>query len=480
MKENRMGTMPVAKLLVVMSLPIIASMFVQALYNVVDTYFISSVSQLGVTALGYAFPIQNIMIGLAVGIGVGMNALVSKALGQKNRKKAAKIGMQGILIALCSFVVFFIIGMFVSEPFMAHMVKNLNEPQAVKEEIISLGSDYLHIVCCLSVGLFLEITFERILQATGKTIYTMISQGSGAIINIALDYIFVLGKFGCPQMGVKGAAIATVIGQFCAAGISIIFNLTKNTEFKLKFSDIKPNAHFIGEVLYIGMPSVLMVAIGSVMNFLLNKMVLNAYGADPITVFAYYFKLQSFVFMPVFGLNNGMIPIIGYNYGAGHKKRLYDTVKIAFAFAFVLMFVGFLCFQLFPQEILSFFSVSESMMEVGVPALRTISISFLFAGICIVCAAVCQALGKSMYSFWVSFGRQLVALIPAALILSAIFHDVKAVWWAFPIAEVVSLALSLYFVKRVLGKLSWNKELVAADADEPFSDDDTDLYEYEE
>ena len=346
MKENKMGTMPVAKLLITMSLPIIASMFVQAFYNVVDTYFISSVSQLGVTALGYAFPIQNIMIGLAVGIGVGMNALVSKALGQKNQKKAAKIASQGILIAICSFTVFFLIGLFASQFFMEHMVQNLNEPLAVKEEIVALGTDYLHIVCCLSIGVFLEITFERILQATGKTIFTMISQGSGAIINIVLDYIFVLGKFGVPQMGVKGAAIATVIGQFAAAGISILFNLTKNTEFKLKFKDMKPDKHFVGEILYIGMPSVLMVAIGSVMNFLLNKFVLNVYGADPITVFAYYFKLQSFVFMPVFGLNNGMIPIIGYNYGAGHKKRLYDTVKIAYILAVALMLIGFLAFQL--------------------------------------------------------------------------------------------------------------------------------------
>ena len=479
MKENKMGTMPVGKLLITMSLPIIASMFVQAFYNVVDTYFISSVSQLGVTALGYAFPIQNIMIGLAVGIGVGMNALVSKALGQKNRKKAAKIAMQGVLIALCSFVVFFFVGLFVSEFFMEHMVKSLNEPQGVKEEIVALGTDYLHIVCCLSTGVFLEITFERILQATGKTIFTMVSQGTGAVVNIVLDYIFVLGKFGVPQMGVKGAAIATIIGQFVAAGISILFNLTKNTEFKLHFSDLKPNKHYIGEILYIGMPSVLMVAIGSVMNFLLNKVVLNAYGAAPITVFAYYFKLQSFVFMPVFGLNNGMVPIIGYNYGAGHKKRLYDTVKTAYIFAELLMLIGFAVIQIFPREILSVFSVDEAMMAVGVPALRIISLSFLFAGICIVSGSVCQALGKSMYSFWVSFGRQLVALIPAALLLSWIFHAVKAVWWAFPIAEIVSLIMSLYFVRRVLHKLTWNKELVSADADEPFSDDDEDMYEYE-
>ncbi|MBR2591195.1 MAG: MATE family efflux transporter [Clostridia bacterium] len=479
MKENKMGTMPVAKLLITMSLPIIASMFVQAFYNVVDTYFISSVDQLGVTALGYAFPIQNIMIGLAVGIGVGMNALVSKALGQRNRKKAAKIGMQGILIALCSFALFFIIGMFVSEPFMMHMVKTLNDSPEIKDQIVTLGSDYLHIVCCLSIGLFLEITFERILQATGKTIFTMISQGSGAIINIVLDYIFVLGKFGMPRMGVKGAALATVIGQFCAAGISILFNLTKNTEFKLHLSDIKPNKHFVGEILYIGMPSVLMVAIGSLMNFLLNKFVLNVYGTDPITVFTVYFKLQSFVFMPVFGLNNGMVPIIGYNYGAGHKKRLYDTIKVGYIFAVVLMLFGFLAFQIFPTEILSVFSVDEDMMAVGVPALRIMSVSFLFAGICVVSASVCQALGKSMYSFWVSFGRQLVALIPAALLLSYIFQDVKAVWWAFPIAEIVSLILSLYFVRRVLKKLNWNKELVSAEADEPFSDEDADMYEYE-
>lgn len=472
MKENKMGTMPVAKLLITMSLPIIISMLVQALYNVVDTYFISAVSQLGITALGYAFPIQNIMIGLAVGVGVGMNALVSRSLGERNRKKAAKIASQGVFIAMCSFAVFFLIGLFGSEYFMRLMVRNLNESQAVKNEIVALGTDYLQIVCCLSIGVFLEITFERILQATGKTVYTMISQGSGAIINIVLDYIFVLGKFGVPQMGVKGAAIATVIGQFAAAGISIIFNLTRNTEFKLKFSDLKPNKHYIGEIIYIGLPSVLMVAIGSLMNFLLNKYVLNVYGADPITIFAYYFKLQSFVFMPVFGLNNGMVPIIGYNYGAGHRQRLKNTIKISYVFAVTLMLIGFAAFQLLPREILSLFSVNEQMMSVGIPALRTISISFIFAGICIVSGSVCQALGKSMYSFWVSFGRQLVALIPAAMILSAIFHNINAVWWAFPFAEIVSLTLSLFFVKRVLDRLNWNKELVPEDADEPFSDDD--------
>ena len=456
MKENKMGTMPVVKLLITMSLPIIISMAVQAFYNIVDTYFISMVSQMGITALGYAFPVQNIMIAMATGTGVGINALASKALGEKNKPKASKIAMQGVLIALCAFGLFFLVGLFGAEPFMRLMVKNLNETAAVKNEIIKLGADYLKIVCCASAGIFLEISFERILQSTGKTLFTMFSQGTGAITNIVLDYVFVLGKFGCPKMGIKGAAIATVIGQFVAAILAIIFNLTKNSEYSLKLADIKPNKHYIGEILYIGLPSVLMVAIGSLMNFLLNKVILNAYGADPITIFAYYFKLQSFIFMPLFGLNNGMVPILGYNYGARNKDRLYKTIKTAMCFAFGLMMLGLAAFQLFPAQILSIFSVTPSMMEIGVKAFRIISLAFIFAGICIVCISVCQALGKSKYAFWISFGRQLVALIPAAYILSAIFHDVNAVWWAFPIAELVSLLLSLYCIRRVLTRLDWS------------------------
>ncbi len=456
MKENKMGTMPIVKLLITMSLPIIISMAVLAFYNIVDTYFISMVSQRGITALGYAFPVQNIMIAMATGTGVGINALASKALGEKNKPKASKIAMQGVLIALCASALFFLIGLFGSEPFMRLMVKNLNETEDVRNEIIKLGADYLKIVCCVSAGIFIEISFERILQSTGKTIFTMFSQGIGAVTNIILDYIFVLGKFGCPRMGIKGAAIATVIGQFVAAILAIIFNLTKNSEYKLKFSDIKPNKHYIGEILYIGLPSVLMVAIGSLMNFLLNKVILNAYGADPITIFAYYFKLQSFIFMPLFGLNNGMVPILGYNYGARNKERLYSTIKTAMCFAFVIMMLGLAAFQFFPKQILSIFSVTPSMMEIGVKAFRIISLAFIFAGICIVCISVCQALGKSMYAFWISFGRQLIALIPAAYILSAIFHDMNAVWWAFPIAEFVSLLMSLYFIRRVLKKLDWS------------------------
>ena len=456
MKENKMGTMPVVKLLFTMSTPIIISMAIQALYNVVDTYFISIVSQRGITALGYAFPVQTIMIAMATGAGVGINALASKALGERNREKASKIAMQGVLVAICSFLLFFFIGLFGAEPFMRLMVRNLNESQAIKNEIINLGAEYLGIVCCASAGIFLEICFERILQSTGKTLFTMFSQGSGAITNIVLDYILVLGKFGFPRMGVKGAAIATVIGQFVAATLAIIFNLTKNSEYSLKLADMKPSKHYIGEILYIGLPSVLMMAIGSFMNVLLNKVILNAYGADPITIFAYYFKLQSFIFMPIFGLNNGMVPIIGYNYGARYKDRLYKTIKTAMCFAFGMMMLGLFVFQVFPSQVLSVFSVTPSMMQIGIKALRIMSLSFIFAGICIVSISVCQALGKSMYAFWVSFGRQLVVLIPTAYVLSAIFHDVNAVWWAFPIAELISLVLSLSFVRRVLKKLDWS------------------------
>ena len=450
MKENKMGTMPIPKLLATMSLPIVISMTVQALYNVVDTYFISLVTQTGITALGYAFPIQNLMIGLATGLGVGINALISRSLGQKNREKASKIAMQGIFVAICAYILFLIIGLFLAEPFMSVMVKNLNGSAEMKTQIITLGTEYLQIVCCVSIGLFMQITFERILQSTGKTIYTLISQGSGALINIFLDWVFVLGKFGMPRMGVKGAAIATVIGQCAAALIGYSCNKFKNTEFKLDIKKIMPSGKIIGQILYIGIPSVLMVGIGSIMNFLLNKFILNAYGSDPVTVFAYYFKLQSFIFMPVFGLNNGMVPILGYNYGAGYRDRLLKTIKTAYAYAVLIMLFGLSVFQIFPKQILAAFSVSGTMMDVGITAMRILSLSFIFAGISVVSISVCQALGKSIYSFFVSFGRQLVALIPLAWLFSRLFNDVSAVWWAFPAAEILALALSLIFVVRVL------------------------------
>ncbi len=464
MKENKMGTMPIPKLLITMSLPIIISMLVQAFYNVVDTYFISIVSQEGVTALGYAFSIQNLMIGVATGVGVGINALVSRALGEKKPKHAAKVAMQGVLIAVISTIIFMLVGIFASGPFMKTQLAGVEgTSEAVKQTIIQDGTDYLTIVCGLSIGLFLQVTFERILQSTGKTVYTMISQASGAIINIVLDWIMVTGQFGCPRMGVKGAAYATIIGQCFAAVLIIVLNHCKNTDYKLKLKYLKPDFRIMGRILAIGLPSVLMVCVGSVMNYLLNNWVFAKYGTDPVTVFAYYFKLQSFIFMPVFGLNNGLVPIVAYNYGAGYKDRLYKAVKVAFVCAAALMAVGLILFQVMPRQILSVFSVSDSVMKVGIPALRIISISYIFAGFCIVGGSVCQALGKSIYSFFVSLGRQLVVLIPAAMILSAVFNRIDAVWWAFPIAEVMSIILTSIFLRHVLKKIDWNRDNIGED-----------------
>ena len=466
MRENKMGIMSIPKLLVSMSLPIIISMLVQAFYNVVDTYFISIsfVGETGVTALGYAFSVQNMMIGVATGVGVGMNSLVSKSLGEKRPRHASKIAMQGVLIALISTALFMIIGLFFSEPFMMAQLSRVKEAdEALKQTIADYGTSYLKIVCGLSIGMFMQITFERMLQSTGKTIFTMISQGSGAIINIVLDWIMVTGQFGFPQMGVKGAAYATVIGQCIAAVMAFFFNKYKNTDYKLKMKYIKPDLKIMGRIMAIGLPSILMVGVGSLMNYLLNNMVFPRYGTDPITVFAYYFKIQSFIFMPVFGLNNGLVPIVAYNYGAGYKERLYKAIKTAVICAMVLMGIGLIIFQTIPRQILEIFDVSESVMGIGIRALRTISISYVFAGFCIVGGSVCQALGKSKYSFFVSVGRQLVVLVPVSMLLSYIFNDINAVWWAFPIAEIASLALTAYFLARVLKKIDWNREKEADD-----------------
>ena len=460
MQENKMGVMPVPKLLVSMSLPIIISMLVQAFYNVVDTYFISIsfVGETGVTALGYAFSVQNMMIGVATGVGVGMNALVSKSLGEKRPRHASKVAMQGVLIAIISTALFMVIGIFFAEPFMLTQIARVSETdEAVKQQIAEYGTSYLRIVCGLSIGIFMQITFERMLQSTGRTIYTMISQSSGALINIVLDWIMV------PKMGVEGAAYATVIGQCIAALMAFLFNHFKNTDYKLVLKYIKPDLKIMGRIMAIGLPSILMMAVGSVMNYLMNNWVFAPYGTDPITVFAYYFKIQSFIFMPVFGLNNGLVPVVAYNYGAGYKQRLYQAIKTAIVCALVLMGIGILLFQTMPRQILEVFQVSESVMQLGISAMRIISISYIFAGFCIVCGSVCQALGKSIYSFFVSIGRQLVALLPSALLLSYIFNDIHKVWWAFPIAEIVSLAMSTFFIIRVLKKLDWNRQKEADD-----------------
>lgn len=442
LKENKMGTMKIPKLLFSISVPIIISMLVQALYNIVDSIFVARFDpDAGTGALTLAFPIQMLMIALATGFGVGMNALLSRALGQKNKERADLVAGQGFFLTLSAYLLFLIFGLFIVKPFVAM--------QAEEGSLLYQYSvDYLSVTSVFSIGVFMQVTAERLLQATGKSVYSMATQLSGAITNIILDPILIFGLLGAPEMGVTGAAIATVIGQAVSAIVGIVLNITLNKEITLKIKNILPKVKLLSEMLAIGIPSVLMQAIGSVMTFSMNNILLKFSGAA-LNVFGIYFKLQSFIFMPVFGLNNGMIPIIAYNYGAEKKERIYATMKLAAIAAISYMLLGFAVFQLLPETLLGLFNASAEMISVGVPALRIISISFMMAGFSIVSISTCQALGKSIYSLIVSVARQLVVLIPSAYLLS-LSGKVGLVWLAFPISELVGCACCIIFVRIVL------------------------------
>lgn len=438
-KENKMGVMPMGRLILSMSVPMILSMLVQALYNVVDSMFVARYSQDALAALSYAFPAQNLMIGTATGTGVGVNALLSKSLGEKNFDKANKTAANGILLAMFGSVLFFLFGLFFAEPFITFQTKT--------PSIIAEGRTYLSIVTMLSFGIFGEIMFERLMQSTGKTIYTMFTQGIGAIINIILDPIMIFGLLGCPQMGVAGAAYATVIGQIVAFVLGIVFNHKYNPEVRLYAKNFKPDFGIIGRIYAVGIPSIIMVGIGSVMTTAMNK-ILNGFSDVAASVFGVYFKLQSFAFMPVFGLNNGVIPVIAYNYGAQKRKRMLHAVRLGCIIATCFMGIGLLLMQCIPAELFALFDAGEDMLAIGVPALRIISISFVFAGVCIALSSVFQALGKGIYSMCISFARQLVVLVPAAYLLS-LSGNVNAVWWSFPIAEIASITVSLLLFRHV-------------------------------
>lgn len=443
-KENKMGTMKIPKLLFSISVPIIISMLVQALYNIVDSVFVAQYDGVaGTGALTLAFPIQTLMIALATGLGVGMNALLSRALGQKDNDRANLVAGQGLFLTLCGYVIFLIFGLFVTKPFVAMQ-------KEVGSLIYEYSVDYISVVSIFSIGIFVQVTSERLLQATGKSLFSMITQLSGAITNIILDPILIFGLLGLPEMGIKGAAIATVIGQAVSAVIGIILNLTVNKEISLKIKNLIPRIKVISEMLAIAIPSVLMQAIGSVMTFSMNN-ILGKFSQEAENVFGIYFKLQSFIFMPVFGLNNGMVPIIAYNYGAKKKERIYATMRLSAITAVGYMLFGLAVFQLFPKTLLGFFNASCDMLKVGVPALRTISLSFMLAGFSIVSISTCQALGKSIYSLIVSVVRQLIVLIPCALLLS-LSGKVNLVWWSFPIAELVGCTCCIIFVNYVLRK----------------------------
>lgn len=448
LSQNKMGTMPIRKLLISMSLPMMASMLVQALYNIVDSIFVARVSEAALTAVSISFPIQNLMIAFGVGIGVGVNALLSKSLGEGDQPRAQRIALQGIFIEVICCAIFILVGIFAMDLFF--------RGQTADAEIIALGKDYLSICCIFSVGLFAQLIFERLLQATGRTVLSMISQCAGALINIIFDPILIFGVswLGIPAMGVTGAAIATVFGQIVGGIVAIVLNVRRNRELDFRFRGFRPDGKLCGSILFIGIPSAIMGAIGSFMTYGVNKILFafEEVGKTAAAVFGVYFKLQSFVFMPVFGLNNGMVPIVSYNYGAKRPDRITQTIRLSAIYAVAIMAAGVAVVQLIPDKLLLLFDASEQMLTIGVPALRIISTCFVFAGFSIVCSSVFQALGNSIFSMIMSITRQLAVLLPAAYILAHAF-GLHAVWYAFPIAEFVSLALSIIMLSHTYKKV---------------------------
>lgn len=439
MEENKLGVMPIGKLLVNMSLPIMISMLVQALYNIVDSIFVAQISENALTAVSLAFPVQNLMISIAVGTGAGTNALLSRSLGEGNFRKANDVATNSIFLGLLSFVTFLLLGLMFSRYYYV--------TQTTDMEIIGYGVSYLSIVCIGSIGKFMQIVFERLLQATGKTFYTMITQGTGAIINIILDPILIFGLLGMPKMGVAGAAIATVIGQVVAAIMAVIFNIKVNKDLNLNVRGFRPQGDIIGEIYKVGVPSIAMRSITSVTTYGINNILIN-FSTTATAVFGVYYKLQSFVLMPIFGLNNGMVPIIAYNYGARSGERVTQTIRLSIIYAVGIMLVGIVLMQVFPGEALALFNASEDMLGIGIPALRIISLNFVFAGFCIVASSVYQAFGNGLLSLLTAVSRQLLVLLPVAYVLS-LFGNITLIWWSFPIAEIVSVALNIVFLQRI-------------------------------
>lgn len=436
--ENKMGVMPVGKLLVTMSLPMMASMMVQALYNIVDSIFVSRICEDALTAVSLAFPIQTIMIGLSTGLGVGMNAVLSRALGSKDAKKVSDAAMNSLFMTLVNIVIMVIIGLFAIKPFYLSQTSDAT--------IVGYGVDYLTIVCIASEGLFFQIIFEKLLQSTGRTLESMFSQLLGAIINIIFDPILIFGLLGFPKMGVKGAAVATVMGQFCGAILAMILNLKRNKEIEFRFKGFKPNLSMIGEIYKVGLPTIIMQCVGSVMTYAMNR-ILIVFSSTATAVFGVYYKLQSFIFMPLFGLNSGLVPIIAYNYGAQNRKRMTGVIKWAVGISVTIMTTGAIAFELIPGQLFKLFDASDYMLSMGIPALRIIAVHFPVAAVCIIFGSVFQSLGNGVYSLIVSLIRQIVVLLPAAYLLS-LLGNVNYVWWSFPIAEVASAIVStICFIK---------------------------------
>lgn len=445
-QENKMGSMPVGKLLLNMALPMMISMLVQALYNIVDSIFVSRISEDALTAVSLAFPVQNIMISVGTGVGVGMNALLSRSLGEHKQEAANNAAKNGWFLSICGYIIFLLVGIFFARPFF--------KSQTDIDSIVDYGTTYLSICCIVSLGFYMQSIFERMLQSTGRTIYSMITQMTGAVINIIMDPILIFGLFGVPKMGVAGAAAATVLGQCVAAVMAIYFNRTKNPEIQFTLKNFHPDLSAIKKILSVSIPSILMVSIGSIMNFGMNRILLS-FTSTAAAVFGAYFKLQSFVFMPVFGLNNGMVPILSYNYGTRNKDRIMQTIKLSVIYAVVIMLCGLAAAQIIPDKLLLLFNASENMLSIGVPAMRTITLSFVFAGYCIVVSSVFQAFGNGIYSMILSFIRQIVILLPLAFLLS-LTGRLNYVWLAFPIAEIFSVIVATLLMIRLYKRLIKN------------------------
>ncbi len=444
LKQNEMGTAPVGKLLMKMALPVIASMLVQAFYNIVDSIFVAQINEYALTAVSLAFPIQNLMIAIISGTMVGINALLSKSLGEKNKEMADSIAAHGVFLSILITIAFIILSFFIIDPFISA------QSEAANPLIHEYGVTYISICMLVSVGLNMETCFERLLNSTGKTNLTMVSQLVGAGINIALDPILIFGLLGLPKMGVAGAATATVIGQCVAAIVAFILNRKKNTEIKVTLKGFRPDGGLIKKIYMIGVPSIIMVGIGSIMTFLMN-IILNSYTSTAVAVFGVYFKISSIMYFPVFGVTTALVTIAAYNYGARQKERLSRSVRIGVLVSMAFMTIGALLFWLIPEQLLLMFNASDDMIGIGVVALRIIGISFIPAGYCITISSVLQALGSAFYSMIVSLCRQLLVLLPAAYILS-LFFDLDMVWWCYPIAEVIAVVLNIIFYRKVYNK----------------------------
>ena len=434
-KENKMGVMPVTKLLLNMSLPIMLSMLVMACYNIVDSIFVAQINENALTAISLAFPVQTLMIAVSIGTAIGVNALLAMKLGQKDSDAVNKIAMNGLFLSVCSFIVFFILGFLFTKPYL--------KTQTSDEQIIQFGSEYLKIITMASSALFVSTMSDRLLQATGRTFYTMITQLVGAITNIILDPLMIFGIGPFPKMGMAGAAWATVIGQIFSAVVSLYFNLKKNPDIHFKLKGFKPNSLIIGQIYKIGIPSILLQSINSVTTYGMN-LILGTFSATAIAVYGVYFKLNSFIFMPVFGLTTGMVPIVSYNYGAGNAERIKKTVKSTI----LIMIFGIVIFELFPAELLMLFKASEHMLGIGCTAMRIIAPSFIGAAIAITFGSTFQALGKSFLSMTVSFVRQIVVLLPVAYFLSRT-GKLENVWFCFLVAEIFAISLSAFFMHRI-------------------------------